>query len=883
MDSRAKNMFFDTIDGNIWYPRMYDMDTCYGLNNEGVLNFGYGLEQHDKDIYNGENSLFWNNFEQVYAQEIKDMYLSLRASGKLSYDNMMRIFKENQIDKICEAQYNEDAKFKYLNPITENNDTTYLYAAQGNRLSHFQWWISNRIKYLDSKYEASDYLSDYITMRMYTETGNITITPYIDQYLKIKYGSADVKVRGVSGTPTLVPCPAGLTFNDTETIIYGANGISEIGDLSDKYPGTVDVSKGLKLSKLQIGSSAANYVNTHLTTLTLGNNKLLRSIDVSNCPNLVGNLNVEGCIALREFKASGSGLRGISFVDGGDLEVLELPTTLTNLTIKNHRNLTQVTPSKFDNLQTLILKNSKLNASDILSTNYKSLTRIYCIFNQEANVELSMFILDYLLNNCNGVDDNGLNTPQPNLQGYISVTYPSTMSANAVTEMKERYATQLPYLTITYRPVAAYFSYDSANNRVSFPVLNENLPVMTIIPDRDQIELALGLTPGTVNENTSFYSSNTTDSNYKNTLKFLVLPEGYSSYYINMEYYDNIEKIILPKGPAKITYFALNDSNSPYAKYVEELDFSADNIDLSECTYFRFNPMDGSLKKLSFKNKTFNKSLNNSTSNGTFHNILYTSSTGTSPIEELDFDNIEVNSTNTSFGEINNMSYSRAYSSKGIRFLGRNMRLNNITNFNFLNIGDMSEVDLSGSYMPKMNTLSISSTSAYANAVKRLRTIKLNGMTIPKLATLNSAFSGNIQLRTIEMEGFGTTKVTNMSSAFASCEALTSLDLSSWSTESVTNMTSMFEGCRKMESYNLEHFNTEKVTSMAEMFYINNSLKHLDLTSFKVPKLTTTNYMIANCPALETVTWRDPNSLAITNMSYMFHEDDSLKTINMEG
>lgn len=96
-------------------------------------------------------------------------------------------------------------------------------------------------------------------------------------------------------------------------------------------------------------------------------------------------------------------------------------------------------------------------------------------------------------------------------------------------------------------------------------------------------------------------------------------------------------------------------------------------------------------------------------------------------------------------------------------------------------------------------------------------------------------------------------------------------------------MTSMFEGCRKMESYNLEHFNTEKVTSMAEMFYINSKLKYLDLTSFKVPKLTTTNYMIANCPALETVTWRDPNSLAITNMSYMFHEDDSLRTINMEG
>ncbi len=243
MDSRAKNMFFDTIDGNIWYPRMYDMDTCYGLNNEGVLNFGYGLEQHDKDIYNGENSLFWNNFEECYPQEIKDTYLSLRTSGRLSYDTMMNIFKQDQIDKICEAQYNEDAQFKYISPITESNDTTYLYAAQGNRLSHFQWWVSNRIKYLDSKYEASDYLADFITMRMYTDTGSFTLTPYIDQYLKIKYGSADVKVRGIANQETLVPCPAGLTFNDTETIIYGANGISKIGDISNKYPGTVDVVK----------------------------------------------------------------------------------------------------------------------------------------------------------------------------------------------------------------------------------------------------------------------------------------------------------------------------------------------------------------------------------------------------------------------------------------------------------------------------------------------------------------------------------------------------------------------------------------------------------------------------------------------------------------
>ena len=94
MDSRAKNMFFDTIDGNIWYPRMYDMDTCYGLNNEGVLNFGYGLEQHDENIYNGENSLFWNNFEECYSQEIKD-FADIKHDVNIMLVDPEDIYKSN--------------------------------------------------------------------------------------------------------------------------------------------------------------------------------------------------------------------------------------------------------------------------------------------------------------------------------------------------------------------------------------------------------------------------------------------------------------------------------------------------------------------------------------------------------------------------------------------------------------------------------------------------------------------------------------------------------------------------------------------------------------------------------------------------------------------
>ena len=744
---------------------MYDMDTCYGLNNEGVLNFGYGLEQHDKDIYNGENSLFWNNFEECYAQEIKDMYLSLRSSGKISYDNLMFIFKEHQIDKICEAQYNEDAKFKYINPINESNDTTYLYAAQGNRLSHFQWWVSNRLKYLDSKFEAPEYLADFITMRMYTKQGAITITPFTDQYLKIKYGSADVKIRATSGVPTLVPCPSGLEFNDTETIIYGANGIADIGDLSSKYPGTVDISRGLKLSKLKVGDSGA-YENVHMTSLTVGNNPLLRSIDVSNCPNLTGNLNVSGCTALREFYAGGTGLRGVTFVDGGDLEKVVLPRTLTNLTIKNHMNIESFEPSSFENLQTLVLQNTNLNASGILSANYKNLTRVYCKFPQDAGVDLHTFILDYLVENCKGIDDNGANTDYPNIQGYISVSYPSTYSEEMVQDMKDRYAIAFPYLEITYRSVTNYFRYNASSNRVEFPVLTENLPATVLIPDADKIEPILGLAEGTINESTTFRISHTSNSSYKNTVEHIILPEGYASYYIDMEYFPNIKSFVFPKTKMKITYFNFNDSNSPYAPHIEELDFSAEGVDLTSCTSLKLNLTNGSLKRFSLKNKTLSGTtgLGGNSSNGMFYNMLTYSGTS-SPIEEYNFENLKVTTAASDFGF-------SAHSTKQCKLKATNMQLDKMKALRFSSLSRAEEVDLSGTSAPVATALKVSSDNSYQSS-NYTKLIKLNNMYLPSLTSISNLCYYMMNLTELQMDSFSTDLITDMSYAFYYCALMT--------------------------------------------------------------------------------------------------------------
>jgi hypothetical protein len=89
-----------------------------------------------------------------------------------------------------------------------------------------------------------------------------------------------------------------------------------------------------------------------------------------------------------------------------------------------------------------------------------------------------------------------------------------------------------------------YFSYNSSNNRIEFPVLNENLPVIATIPNRDEVEEILGLAEGTINENTSFRMNHTSSSSYKNTLEYLILPEGYSNYYLNGSYFTNLKSIV---------------------------------------------------------------------------------------------------------------------------------------------------------------------------------------------------------------------------------------------------------------------------------------------------------------------------------------------------
>ena len=152
-DQRAKNMFLTSWDGKIWMPYLYDNDTCLGINNEGYLRYDYyheDLGQNDAvgqtHVYNGYDSVLWNNFSEAFPDRIQQTYSSWRSGETplLSYDNVIKYFITNQSDKWSISIYNEDAEYKYISLYRNNDNPEYLYQVKGTGEEHLKYFVKNR-------------------------------------------------------------------------------------------------------------------------------------------------------------------------------------------------------------------------------------------------------------------------------------------------------------------------------------------------------------------------------------------------------------------------------------------------------------------------------------------------------------------------------------------------------------------------------------------------------------------------------------------------------------------------------------------------------------------------------------------------------------------
>ena len=472
-DSLVKNFFSGTSDteNDVKRPYPYDMDTVFGLNNEGVISFSPFVEMHDKVggsfVYNGERSRFWNNIEIAYRSEIKRLYQSWRSRSvnKLSYDWLINSFYNNTISKLSAALYNLDGNYKYLSPLVEDNDASHLFCWQGDRFEYLKWWWSNRVKYKDGQYEAGDYMANYIQMRLYTPASDelaveadfdFDLKSYLPGYLRVKFGS---KLRGGRqpnpNVLTHIEAPNDV-FNDTECIIYGY-GITDIGDLAPKYVGTVDISMGTSLTSLKIGDTTEGYVNENLKVLSLGNNALLKTLNIANCPNLTDSIDASGCTDIESIEARGSSITGVTLPIGGNLKRLNLPATVSNLTVINHSGITEMILEGCENITTLRLENFPLDIKNIL---YRC-TSLYRVRLLNVYITDSSFgLLNTVSTNCIGLDENNNNLPNPIITGEYHITGTIRMSD------KIKYEDEFLNLSITADTIIDDVYYDKDGNVV---------------------------------------------------------------------------------------------------------------------------------------------------------------------------------------------------------------------------------------------------------------------------------------------------------------------------------------------------------------------------------------------------------------------------------
>lgn len=455
VDSRAKNAFPSHLGGDKWFSLPYDFDTAIGINNEGTLAFSYNLEDIDKtetgaDVFNGQQSVLWINLRAAFYPEITAMYQNLRSTGKLSYELTEAAFEAHQA-KWPAAIFNEDAYFKYLAPLIEQGNASYLSMLQGSKEQQRKWWLYNRFRYMDSKYNAGDALTDVITVRGYAKS-DVSITPYADVYASVKFGSYLVQTRAARNRSYTLACPL-TSVNDTEIYIYSASQLKSVGDLSGLKVGYADFSNATKLQELKLGDAASSYSNTNLQELHMGNSRLLKKIDVRNSPNLTSAVDLSGCKNIEEIYFEGTAITGLQLPNGGIIKKLHVPGTLANLTIRNQRNIADfqmpAVNGKYPNLTTVWLENSSLDMIEMLGK-LEANTRLRLIgiewqFENAAAVSAFYDKLD----NMRGMDEQGNNTDKPQVSGTVHVPQ---LTGTDMAALQARY----PTIKVTFDHLTSY-------------------------------------------------------------------------------------------------------------------------------------------------------------------------------------------------------------------------------------------------------------------------------------------------------------------------------------------------------------------------------------------------------------------------------------------
>ena len=352
VDQTVKNSMLTSEDGAKYFFINYDNDTVNGLRNDGPLVFGPDITRQTLDTsvagaycYAGHESKLWNALEAdaEFMSIVSKIDNALYEAG-LSYENVAKIFNEEQSEKWCERIYNEDSKYKYITPVTQSN-TNNLFMCQGDRKSHRKWWLSKRFAMFDAEWVSGPYKSESI----FTKFAELVSTPAEPHHFSIVSGHPFKFGYGINNDPVeygiSLDKDASHEFSLTRTInvgdpirVYGAYYIKELNfsEISSNMTqldltNIIHKNLGTKLTKLVLGNSNVNNALESISGLT--NATKLEYLDIEGFKG-IKNIDLTSLKNLKYINASRSSISSLEFNDAGKIEEIHCPD-ISTLIIKN--------------------------------------------------------------------------------------------------------------------------------------------------------------------------------------------------------------------------------------------------------------------------------------------------------------------------------------------------------------------------------------------------------------------------------------------------------------------------------------------------------------------------------------------------------------------
>lgn len=372
VDNLGKNMMLDTWDGQIFYPRFYDMDTICSFNNSGVITFDTDIEM-EQGYWNTSNSRLWTRIRDLFHSELVEIYKSMRQKG-LSYERLMYYFYDEQIAKIPEAYYNKDYDVKYAPYANE-----YMGMANGSSYEHLKRWLKRRLLFTDSLYDYVPSYADSITIRANTtEEMRIEIETYVPVYQHMSWYNNQMDKKKIDGKSAVVFTGKAQAATDQEVIIYGGSNIKRIRGISTMNPDSMLIGNATKLVELEC-NNAPLLTDINSNKANLSPNKYLTKVDISNCPQLGGTLRLNNSPLLSEVNAQGTAITGMLLPTSiKNLAKLKVPKGVTELTLNDAKTLTDLDLEEGYSLETLSLSNcNKLKSFDLSKVKNISLDNSY--------------------------------------------------------------------------------------------------------------------------------------------------------------------------------------------------------------------------------------------------------------------------------------------------------------------------------------------------------------------------------------------------------------------------------------------------------------------------------------------------------------------------